>query len=55
VYNLGLNDEIYIENSDELEIEDDALSSSNSVTHDLPKIEGMYNNFIIYIDTKFVN
>jgi len=41
-----------------LEIEDDVLSSSissNNVIHDLPKIEGMYSNCIIYIDTKVVN
>jgi len=44
--------------SDVFEIEDDILSSSNSATPDLPKIEGMlgmYSTYIIYLDLKIVN
>lgn len=51
VYNLGLNDKIHTKNADMLETEDNILSNSNSATHDVPKIEGMYNTLITFIKT----
>lgn len=46
---------MYTKNSDVLEIEDNIMLRSNSVTHDLPNVEDTCNTFIIYFDIKFVN